>query len=137
MNKFVLILALMVGAGVAQARDVAQLSDPIVAYVGVIVKNAEALALTDQQKSELKAWKATAQPKREALEDKVVVARTQLREMIITGAPKTQRMKLAKKIGVMETQLIMLRSNCVDAWRKKLTPEQFAKVVQMAKPVAQ
>ena len=47
MNKFVLILALMVGAGVAQARDVAQLSDPIVAYVGVIAKNADALALTD------------------------------------------------------------------------------------------
>ena len=129
MNKLLLVLTLMMGAGLVQARDVSELSDPIVAHVGVITKNADTLALTDTQRSELKTWKATAQPKREALEDKVVAMRAQLREMINVGAPKAKRVQLAHKIGQMETQLIMLRSNCTDHWRKVLSTEQFTKLI--------
>ena len=137
MKKMLFAMALILSMNAVSARDVSELSDPIVAYVGVIAKNADALALTDTQKEELKAWKSTAQPKREALEDEIVAARAELRTMIITDAPKVKRLKLANKIGKMETQLIMLRSNCVDAWRKKLSPEQFAKVVELtAKPIA-
>ena len=107
MNKFLLAMTLLLGMNMASARDVSELSDPIVAYVGVIAKNADTLALTDAQKAELKSWKAVAQPKREAMEDQVVQARAQLRDMINSGAPKIKRVQLANKIGKMEAQLMM------------------------------
>lgn len=135
MNKLLLVMTLILGMDMASARDVSELSDPIVAYVGVIAKHANTLALTDVQQAELKSWKAVAQPKREAMEDKVVQVRTQLRDMINTGAPKIKRVQLANKIGRMEAQLVMLRSNCTDHWRKVLTPEQFGTVVELAKSV--
>ena len=133
MNKLLLVMTLILGMNMASARDVSELSDPIVAYVGVIAKNADTLALTDAQKAELKSWKAVAQPKREAMEDQVVQARAQLRDMINSGAPKIKRVQLANKIGKMEAQLMMLRSNCTDHWRKVLTPKQFGTVVELAK----
>lgn len=132
MKKLLLALALGVSMSAAWARDVSQLSDPIVAYAGVIGKNADALELTPQQRQKHKDWVATAQPKRMALEDRVIVARTQLRDMINSGAPKAQRMTLARQIGRMESELLMLRSNCTDYWRRELTPEQFAKLLSLA-----
>ena len=132
MKKLWLAVALSVLMSAAWGRDVSQLSDPIVAYAGVIGKNADALELTAQQRQKHRDWVATAQPKRMALEDRVIVARAQLRDMINGGAPKAQRMKLARQIGRMESELLMLRSNCTDYWRGELTPEQFAKLLSLA-----
>lgn len=132
MKKTWLAVALAVSVSAAWARDVSQLSDPIVAYAGVIGKNTDALELTPQQRQKYKDWVATAQPKRMALEDQVIVARAQLRDMINSGAPKAQRMRLARQIGTMESQLLMLRSNCTDYWRRELTAEQFAKLLSLS-----
>ncbi len=132
MKKLGLAVALAVSMSTAWARDVSQLSDPIVAYAGVIGKNADALELTPEQRQKHQDWVATAQPKRMALEDRVIAARTELRDMINSGAPKAKRMKLARQIGTMESQLLMLRSNCTDYWRRELTSAQFEKLLSLS-----
>ena len=47
MNKLLLVMTLILGMNMASARDVSELSDPIVAYVGVIAKHANTLARSE------------------------------------------------------------------------------------------
>lgn len=109
-----------------------ELSKPVVALMPVIMQNADALALTPEQKAEMQAWRSTMPAKRKEIEDKSIALRAQLREAILAGAPTEERQAIADQIGATETQLVMMRSNCVDHWRAVLTEEQFAKVLELA-----
>lgn len=109
------------------------LSQPVIALTGVLAQNAEALELNEEQQAALKAWLDEMPAKRAALEAETVTLRTEMRQKIASGAPVDEREALARKIGENETQLIMMRSNCTDHWREILTPEQFAKLLSMAK----
>lgn len=108
------------------------LSAPVVAMTQVLAKNADALALDDAQKTALKDFLAVMPAKRGALEDETVALRGQLRDAILADAPVADREALAAKIGANETALVMMRSNCVDHWRKVLSPAQFDQLVEMA-----
>ncbi|CUH78228.1 hypothetical protein [Tropicibacter naphthalenivorans] len=114
------------------AAPPAELSRPIVAYTPVIAKNADALKLTLDQRETLKNWLATMPAKREALQNAALAARAELRQAINTGAPVADRQALAAKVGDLETQLVMMRSNCTDHWRGVLTEAQFAKMLELA-----
>lgn len=130
----VLALALP-GLAMAQAMKTPQekgLSAPVVAMMMVVMKNVDALALDDAQKAALDEWMQIAPAKRGALEDETAVLRAQMAELILTNAPTEQREALAQKIGENETLLILMRSACVDNLRALLTPEQFARVVELA-----
>ena len=108
------------------------LSAPVVALTMVLAKNAEALKLDEAQQAALKEFMAVMPAKRGALEDETVALRTELHDAILADAPVADREALAAKIGANETALVMMRSNCVDHWRKVLSPEQFAQLVEMA-----
>lgn len=133
MKKILLgtVLALAV-AMPAFAQDTSELSSPIVLFTPVIMKNADALELTEAQRGDLKEWLATMPAAREAVEAEAVAVRAALREAIIAGAPVPEREALADTVGALETKLVMMRSGCVDYWREKLTADQFAKLVEMA-----
>ncbi len=123
------------GIALAQAAMTPQekgLSAPVVALTQVLAKNAEALKLDEAQQAALKEFMATMPAKRGALEDETVALRSQLHDAILADAPVADREALAAKIGANETALVMMRSNCVDHWRKTLSPEQFAQLVDMA-----
>lgn len=123
------------GIAMAQAAMTPQekgLSAPVVAMTQVLAKNAEALKLDEAQQAALKEFMATMPAKRGALEDETVILRSQLHDAILADAPVADREALAAKIGANETTLVMMRSNCVDHWRKVLSPEQFAQLVDMA-----
>lgn len=108
------------------------LSAPIVGLTPVLAMNQDALGLDEAQKAAVKEFMATMPAKRMALEDETAALRADLRKAILDNAPAADREALAKLIGENETRLIMMRSNCVDHWRSVLTPEQFAKLVEMA-----
>lgn len=129
-----LILAIATGLGAhqAQASDTGGLSDPIIRLTGVIVKNADALDLTPNQRADLKAWIESKPAKRKALEADARGKRAQLRAAIIDGAERADRQALAQELGVLETRLVMMRSDCVDHWRATLTQDQFAQALELA-----
>lgn len=127
-----LALSTTVTAALPALAEGTELSQPIIALTGVLAKNADALALTDDQRVALKAWLDVAPAKRKQVETEVIAQRAALRAAIIAGAPVTEREAMAKQIGATEAQLIMMRSNCTDHWRAVLTADQFAQLVTLA-----
>ncbi len=134
MSKLLLSAALgLLLAGAAGAQPMrSELSSPIVSFTPVIVKNAEALALTPEQKADLKNWTATMPAKRKALEAEAISLRGLLRDAIVSGAPQAERQALAEQVGDAETRLVMMRSACTDHWRGVLTQDQFAMLLDLA-----
>lgn len=112
------MLALVVSTANAQEdkRDVSELSTPIVMLTPVVAKNAEALELDTEQQVALEDWLANSPAVREALED----------------ADTQARAEKAAYIGQLESELLMMRSNCTDHWRNVLNEAQFAKVLELA-----
>jgi len=113
-------------------RDVAELSTPIVMLTPVVAKNAQELELNAEQQAALDDWLANSPAVREALEDRVIVQRGELRNMILEGADPQARAEKAAYIGQLESELLMMRSNCTDHWRDVLNEEQFARVLELA-----
>ncbi|TVM07360.1 MAG: hypothetical protein FMJ08_03330 [Halomonas sp.] len=113
-------------------RDVAELSTPIVMLTPVVAKNAQELELNAEQQAALEDWLASSPAVREALEDRVIAQRGELRSMILTGADPQARAEKAAYIGQLESELLMMRSNCADHWRNVLSEEQFARVLELA-----
>ena len=128
------MLALVVSTANAQEdkRDVSELSTPIVMLTPVVAKNAEALELDTEQQVALEDWLANSPAVREALEDRVIAQRGELREMTLEGADTQARAEKAAYIGQLESELLMMRSNCTDYWRNVLNEAQFAKVLELA-----
>ncbi len=106
-----------------------ELSAPIIRLTPVIKMNADTLALTAQQRADLRSWLATMPAKRKALEAEAMQARAALRQAILAGAAKEERDALAQKVGAYEVQLVTMRGNCVDHWRSVLTADQFAQAI--------
>ncbi|WP_301583878.1 hypothetical protein [Halomonas alkaliantarctica] len=138
--KFLLAATFIVPLGVSVAtaqtvsdsRDVSELSSPIVMLTPVIARNADHLQLDSEQRSALKDWMAKCPAEREALEDLVVAQRNELRQMILSGANTGVRTEKAAFIGQLESDLLMMRSSCVEYWRETLNEEQFAQALQLA-----
>lgn len=120
--------ALAEGHGKAQYQT-RELSAPIVRLTPIIKKNADALALTSEQRAELQTWLETMPAKRKALEAGALKARAELRQAILSGASEEKRAALAQSVGVYEIELVTMRSKCVDHWRSVLSPEQFAQAI--------
>ncbi len=126
---------LLPGLAVAQQMVTPQekgLSSPVVALMPVVVKNVDALNLDDAQKAAIDEWMKVAPAARGALEDETAGLREKMAELILTNAPQADREALAAEIGAKETALILMRSACADNLRTVLTPEQFAKVLELA-----
>ena len=129
-----LILAIATGLGAHQAHasGTGELSKPVIRLTKVIAQNADALELTADQRTDLKAWLESKPAQRQALEADARGKRAQLRAAIIDNAPRADRQALAQDIGVLETRLVMMRSDCVDHWRATLSQEQFAQAMDFA-----
>jgi hypothetical protein len=110
-----------------------ELSEPIVLYTPILLKQADALQLTAEQRQKVQDWVAEMPAKREAVEAQVLALRQDLRSAIAEGAPAADRLFLAKEIGPLETELLMIRSRCADYWREALTSEQFSLLKALAK----
>ncbi|MFY9320750.1 hypothetical protein [Lentibacter algarum] len=86
-------MALALGAPsfAQQNKPAREISAPIVAFTPVIVKNADALELTEAQRADLKQWLDTMPANRKMIEEAALAARAELRAAIIAGAPADER----------------------------------------------
>ena len=132
MNKWWMVVAALLISSSVTARDVSELSSPIVLLTPVVGKHADVLGLSPEQRRILREWVASAPAKRVAVEDQAMELRAQLREAIYQGAAPAEREALAQRIGELEAQLLMIRSLCVDHWRTHLSAEQFAMALELA-----
>lgn len=136
MKSAVLAASIVIGAALPEsghAQEARELSAPIVAYTATIKQNADALELTEAQRADLAQWIDTKPAQRKAVEGEALAARAALRAAIDTGAPRVERQTLADRIGALEAQLVMMRSDCTDHWRSVLTQEQFTRMLAMAR----
>lgn len=127
----IVMFALLLGSNVL-ARDVSELSSPILMLTPVVKKHADVLQLNADQRRVLKEWLATAPGKRMAVEDEAVRIRAALRQASIDGAPEPERLALAQQLGELETQMLKMRSDCINHWRQTLSSEQYAKALELA-----
>jgi len=89
--------------------------------------------LTEAQRADLAQWIDTKPAQRKAVEAEAIAARAALRNAIDAGMPRVERQTLADRIGALEAQLVMMRSDCTDHWRSVLTEEQFTRMLAMAR----
>jgi len=129
-----LILAIATGLGAhhAKASNMDDLSSPIIRLTKTIAQNADTLDLTTAQRADLKAWIESKPAQRKAVEADARGKRAQLPAAILDNAPRADRQVLAQELGVLETRLVMMRSDCVDHWRATLTEDQFAQALELA-----
>ena len=132
MKKLIIALALTVIASTATARDISELSSPIVLLTPAVAQNQEALQLNASQRAEVRDWMSRMPAKRGAQEDKAIEARAALRTAIINDEPQETLEALATEVGSMETQLLLMRAHCVNHWREVLNEEQFAQALRFA-----
>ena len=88
--------------------------------------------MTTAQRADLKAWIESKPAQRKAVEADARGKRAQLPAAILDNAPRADRQVLAQELGVLETRLVMMRSDCVDHWRATLTEDQFAQALELA-----
>ncbi|ACL71780.1 hypothetical protein [Thioalkalivibrio sulfidiphilus] len=126
-SLFAVALLLLLGTGnaLAQGGVERELSRPIVAFMPLLVRHADALGLTEAQRAWVGEWRATAPARRQAVEQEQLKLRQQLRANVLTGADLSDREAIAEQIGQLETQLVNMRMNCVQAVRENLTAEQY------------
>lgn len=132
MKKLLISIALLTIATTATARDISELSSPIVLLTPAIAQNQDALSLSESQRTEVKSWVSRMPEQREAVEDNAVEVRATLRAAIIAGEPQEILDQLAMEIGALESQLVLMRANCVNHWRDVLTSEQFEHALTIA-----
>ncbi|MGD9708966.1 MAG: Spy/CpxP family protein refolding chaperone [Halothiobacillaceae bacterium] len=125
------LLAISVSALAAPAAPTRELSAPIVELAPVVKAHAAELKLDAAQQAWLKEWMATMPAKRQAVEQEALALRARLRELIIAGGDLDEREALIRQIGDKEVELLTMRAKCVDAFREKLTPEQFTRAVAL------
>lgn len=109
----------------------AELAPPIVALMPVLLKNEQALGLTDKQKTFFANWVKKMPPRREEIQRHLAELRIQLRKILLDGGPRDQRDYLVQQIGAETAHLVMMRSLCVATLREQLTPAQFKQVVDL------
>jgi len=132
MKKVIIALALAVIASTATARDISELSSPIVLLTPAIAQNQEALQLNASQRAEVRDWMSRMPAQRGAQEDKAIKARAALRTAIINKEPQETLEALAAEVGAIETQLLLMRAHCVNHWREVLNEEQFEQALKLA-----
>lgn len=132
MKKLLIALALCTATSTAIARDISELSSPLVLLTPAIAQNQDALNLNDAQREEVKNWLAAMPSQRGAVEDKAVEVRAALRKAIIANEPQEILDGLAAEIGSLETELVLMRANCVNHWRRVLDNNQFEQALSLA-----
>lgn len=132
MKKLLIALALSTAASTAIARDISELSSPVVLLTPAVAQNQDALNLNEQQRIEVKNWMSAMPTQRGAVEDQAVEKRAALRNAIIEGQSQATLDALAAEIGTIESQLLLMRAHCVNHWREVLDADQFEHALNLA-----
>ena len=132
MKKILVALAICTVSSTAMSRDISELSSPLMLLTPAVAQNQDALNLNDSQREAVKNWMAAMPSQRGVVEDKAVEVRAALRSAIIANESQEVLDSLAAEIGSLETQLVLMRANCVNHWRDVLNADQFEQALGLA-----
>ena len=127
-----LALALVAGAGLAQAKSVpGDGAIPVVELMPLTMRYEADLKLTPEQIASLDAYRKQAMPGRVALQKKILDLRGQLRMAILDNKPAAEREALMGQIAEAEVAHFKGRDRCVEHLRTTLSAEQFAELTRL------
>ncbi|WP_151669979.1 hypothetical protein [Nitrincola schmidtii] len=132
MKKLLIALAICTASSTAMSRDISELSSPLMLLTPAVAQNQDAFNLNDLQREAVKNWMASMPSQRGVVEDKAVEVRAALRSAIIANESQEVLDSLAAEIGSLETQLVLMRANCVNHWRDVLNADQFEQALGLA-----
>lgn len=116
-------------AGERQALESYQTPAP--SLMPILAKQADTLGLTADQKARLADWRKAAQAKREALEKEIVADRLAVNQAMLDGKNNADVQKMMRDVQRKEMKLVVGKLACRDNAKKILTPEQWAKLIEL------
>ncbi len=127
-----LALALVVASGFSAAKSVpGDAAIPVVELMPLTMKHEADLQLTPEQIKALDDYRKQAMPGRVVVQKKILSLRGELRMAILDNKPQAEREALMKQIADAEVEHFQGRNRCVEALRKIMSAEQFARLSKL------
>lgn len=131
-RTLVLSLALVSGAAFGGERQALETYlSPAPSLMPILVKQADQLGLSDEQKAKLADWRTVAQPGREQLEREIAADRLAINLAMLDGKRNNDVQKMVRAVQRKEIKLVVGKLACRDNARKILTPEQWSKLIAL------
>jgi len=105
--------------------------NPMPNYLPVVMKNAEALKLTGEQKTKLKAWSAANNKKASATVLKIVELEGNIASASMKGDSKKALMSQFTEMSVLRMKLATLKTACRDNVRTILSESQWSQLLEI------
>jgi hypothetical protein len=132
LRRGALLLALVATTGLAVAKNVpGDGAIPVVELMPLTMKHEADLQLTPDQIKALDDYRKQAMPGRVAVQKKILSLRGELRMAILDNKPQAERETLMKQIADAEVEHFQGRNRCVEALRKIMSADQFARLSKL------
>jgi Spy/CpxP family protein refolding chaperone len=132
LRRGALLLALVATTGLAVAKNVpGDGAIPVVELMPLTMKHEADLQLTPEQIKALDDYRKQAMPGRVAVQKKILSLRGELRMAILENKPQAERETLMKQIADAEVEHFQGRNRCVEALRKIMNADQFARLSKL------
>ena len=107
--------------------------NPVPNYVAVIISNADKLALSDEQKSQVKAWNNKHGKQMAAMVKSVVDGEAQIKTASMNGASNVDIKTMSQKLMDTRLQIIAGKTTCRDYVMEILSDEQWTQLTDIIK----
>ena len=124
------LLAVALSApALAEKLSTAELATPLIELVPAFKKVRSELKLNEKQNKAVDAWMAEAPAKKAELKQNVLMARSELREALISRDSRAKRDELKDKLADANRKVIEMESLCARMLYTTLDEEQYTIVV--------
>ncbi len=120
------------GGMAAFMKDMAH-ANPVPSYVSVIKKNAEALALSDEQMAQVMAWNKANTQKMKGMVMSVIDGEQKIKQASLDGVPSEEIMNMAKALNATRLSIVEGKTRCRDHMMNILDDAQWKKLATMVK----
>jgi Spy/CpxP family protein refolding chaperone len=132
LRSLALSLVLVSSAAFAGERQALETYlSPAPSLMPILVRQADTLSLTEDQKAKLADWRKAAQPGREKLEKDIAAGHLAINQAMLDGKNNNEIQKLARDVQRKEIKLVVGKLACRDNAKKILTPEQWSKLIAL------
>lgn len=120
----------------AEKLSTAELATPLIELIPAFKKVRADLKLDETQSKTVDSWMAEAPAKKAELKQKLLAARSALREALISRDSRVKRDELKQGLEEANRKAIEMESLCARMLHKTLTKEQYAKVIAQYRELA-
>jgi hypothetical protein len=106
-------------------------ANPMPNLMKVVKKHGDQLNLSDEQRAALTQWHSQNADSMHGRFDRIKEMEAELNAASLAGKPKAELMVMASRIMNERTEIISIKTDCRDNMRRVLTPDQYAKVLEI------